>query len=178
MKRLRRLIWFIATRLLAVVSVLGLMTVAFYFSMNAANIYIILKDGMALRAQTVMMDLDKTDLTKYFARDYIARDPVLTSMENGTNPYERFDITGIDHRLSMEWMWGWPWEDSARATIVEQIPAIDGRILSSYREVTPREQWTVPRWAGARYNVVMIRESGQWHIRSMTLVEPVPLDEL
>ncbi len=177
MKYLRRLIWYIATKLLLLICVLGLLTVAFYFSMNAANIYIILKDGMALRAQTVMMKLDKTDLNKYFARDYILRDPVLMSTENGTNPYERFDITGIDHRLSMEWMWGWPWEDSARATIVEQIPAIDGRILSSYREVTPREQWNVPRWAGARYNVVMIRENGQWHIRNMTLVEAVTPDD-
>ncbi len=176
MKYLRRLIWYIATKLLWVTCVLGLLTVVFYFSMNAANIYIILKDGMALRAQTVMMDLDPTDLNKYFARDYIARDPVLMSTQNGTNPYERFDITGIDHRLNMEWMWGWPWEDSARATVVERIPAIDGRILSSYREITPREQWAVPKWQAARYSVVLIRENGQWHIRNMTVVEKLMPD--
>ena len=56
MRYLRRLIWFIASRLLVILLVLGLLTVAFYFSMNATNIYIIIKDGMARRAQVIMMD--------------------------------------------------------------------------------------------------------------------------
>ena len=51
MKYLRRLIWYIATRLMIITGILGLMTIAFYFSMNASNIQIILKDGMARRAQ-------------------------------------------------------------------------------------------------------------------------------
>lgn len=174
MKRLRRLIWFIATRLLAVVSVLGLMTVAFYFSMNAANIYIILKDGMAQRAQTVMMEETPGQLQKYFAQSYIERDNVLTAVRNGNNPYDRYNIVGFDHRLTMEWMWTWPWDDTARATIVERIPAIDGRILSSYRQITPEEQWPVPRWESARYNVVLTREMGQWHIKSMSYAGAVP----
>ena len=56
MQYLRRLIWYIASRLLIILIVLGLVTTAFYFSMNAANIYVILKDGMAKRAQVIMMD--------------------------------------------------------------------------------------------------------------------------
>ena len=168
MKYLRRLIWFIATRLLALVLVLGLMTVAFYFSMNAANIYVILKDGMAQRAQTVLMGETPGQLQKYFATSYIERDNVLNAVKNGNNPYDRYSIKGFDHRLNMEWMWSWPWEDTARATIVERIPAIDGRILSNYRTVTPQEQWPVPQWESARYNVVLTRENGQWHIKNMT----------
>ena len=57
MKKLRRFVWFIAKRLMLITVILGLMTIAFYFSMNAANIFVILKDGMAQRALTVMMDL-------------------------------------------------------------------------------------------------------------------------
>ena len=45
MKYLRRLVWFIASRLLALLLVLGLLSVTFYFAMNAMNIYIILKDA-------------------------------------------------------------------------------------------------------------------------------------
>ncbi|NLD52760.1 MAG: hypothetical protein GX650_07670 [Clostridiales bacterium] len=172
MKYLRRLVWFIATRLLVLTAVLGLMTIAFYFSMNAANIYIILKDGMAQRAQTVMMGESPGELEKYFARSYIERDNVLSSIRTKTNPYERFRITGFDHRLNMEWMWSWPWDDTARATITERIPAIDGRILAEYRQVTPQAQWAVPRWESARYNVVLARENGQWHIKNMTYVGP------
>lgn len=173
MKYLRRLVWFFAVRLLVLASVLGLMTVAFYFSMNAANVFIILKDGMANRAQAVMMGEQPGQLQKYFAQSYIDRDNVLSTLRNGGNPYERYNIVGFDHRLNMEWMWCWPWDDTARATIVERIPAIDGRLLSSYREVTPQDQWPVPKWNAARYNVVLTRESGQWHIKNMTYAGPL-----
>ena len=168
MKYLRRLIWFAANRLLALAVVLTMMTIAFYFSMNAANIYVILKDGMAERAQTVMIEETPGRLEKYFAKSYIDRDNVLTSTRTGTNPYARYSITGFDHRLSMEWMWCWPWDDTARATITERIHAIDGRITAAGKAITPEEQWGVPKWESARYNVVLSRENGQWHIKNMS----------
>lgn len=168
MKYLRRLIWFAANRLLALAVVLTMMTIAFYFSMNAANIYVVLKDGMAQRAQTVMIEETPGRLEKYFAKSYIDRDNVLTSTRTGTNPYARYSITGFDHRLSMEWMWCWPWDDTARATITERIPAIDGRITSAGKAITPEDQWGVPKWESARYNVVLSRENGQWHIKNMS----------
>ena len=74
MRYLRRLIWFIASRLLVILLVLGLLTVAFYFSMNATNIYIIIKDGMARRAQVIMMDEPVSQLDNYFSSSWIARD--------------------------------------------------------------------------------------------------------
>lgn len=167
MKKLRRLVWFIAKRLLILTCILGLMTVAFYFSMNAANIFVILKDGMAQRTLTVMMDDDGEELRKYFSAAYLPMDKRLATLRNGTNPYEPYQITGIDHRLRMEWMWTWPWEDTARATITEQVPGIDGRIKASYRELTPQEQWSPPRWPSARYDVILTRENGQWFIREL-----------
>ena len=73
MKYLRRLVWYLSSRLLILFCVLGLMTMAFYFSMNATNIYIILKDGMAKRAQVVMMGEDE-NLNAYFSSAYLERD--------------------------------------------------------------------------------------------------------
>ncbi len=167
MKRLRRLVWFVASRLVIITCVLGLMTVAFYFSMNAANIFVILKDGMAQRALTVMTGGTGEELTKYFSTAYLALDDQLATLRDGTNLYQRYQVTGIDHRLRLEWVWAWPWEDTARATITEHVPAIDGRILGEYRESTPQENWAPPKWTPARYDVVLIRENGQWHIREL-----------
>ena len=167
MKKLRRLVWFIAKKLLLITCVLGLITIAFYFSMNAANIFVILKDGMAQRALAVMMNEENRDLNKYFSAAYLPLDKRLAYIRNGNNPYERYQITGIDHRLRMEWMWAWPWEDTARATITEQVPAIDGRAKAAYRETLPAEQQSPPRWPSARYDVILIRENGQWHIREL-----------
>ena len=62
MKHLRRLIWHIASRLLIVTLVLGLLVTGFYYAMNMTNIYVVLKDGMARRAQVVMMTEDIEEL--------------------------------------------------------------------------------------------------------------------
>ena len=51
MKYLRRFVWYLASRLLLICVVLGLMIVTFYYAMNMANIQVVLKDGMAYRAQ-------------------------------------------------------------------------------------------------------------------------------
>lgn len=171
MKYLRRLVWYIATRLMIFTCIAGLMTIAFYFSMNASNIYILLKDGLAKRAQVVMTGEGEEALEKYFSPTYLNRDPALATLKDGTNPYAHYQITGIDHRLNMEWVWCWPWEDEARATVVEQIPGIDGRILSGYKSSTPEQQWTVPRWQSGRYDVMLTRENGHWRIRNMTLLK-------
>lgn len=173
MKQLRRFVWYIAKRLFVLTLILGLLTVSFYFAMNASNIYIVLKDGMAKRAQVVMMGENEAELHKYFSESYLLRDPVLMTSKNGTNPYVMYNIKGIDHRLNMEWMWCWPWEDSARATITERIPAVDGRILASYKQTTPEANWPVPKWISGRFDVLLIKENGTWRIKNLELINNI-----
>ena len=74
MKHLRRPIWHIASRLLIITLVLGLLVTGFYYAMNMTNIYIVLKDGMARRAQVVMMTEDMSELKKYFYDSFLSRD--------------------------------------------------------------------------------------------------------
>lgn len=171
MKYLRRLIWYISSRLLILCCVLGLMTMAFYFSMNATNIYIILKDGMAKRAQVIMMGADE-NLTQYFSTACLDRDAQLTEARNGQSTYQNYySITGFDHRISLDWFWCWPWEDTARATITERIPAIDGKVRSSAREAAAAAGMSVssPKWQPVQYSVLLSRENGQWHIKNLTV---------
>ena len=120
MRYLRRLIWFIASRLLVILLVLGLLTVAFYFSMNATNIYIIIKDGMARRAQVIMMDEPVSQLDNYFSSSWIARDDWLQSALNNVDPYRDCTVTGFDHRVSLQRVWCWPWDDTASAVVTER----------------------------------------------------------
>ncbi len=173
MKYLRRFLWYLATRLLVVCCVLAILTTAFYFAMNASNIYIILKDGMAKRAQVIMMGESEDTLKSYFSVNYLERDEALITARNGHSPYQYYIITGIDHRLNMTGMWCWPWEDTARATIEERIPAIDGKLKSSAKEEAASLGLTSspPKWQSARYQVVLTRENGQWHIKNLTLLE-------
>lgn len=174
MKYVRRLIWYTATRLLALCCILGLMTLAFYYSMNASNIYILLKDGMARRAQCIMMGTEEKELVNYFASNYLERDDALNAARSGQSSYQNFyDVTGFDHRLNMSWMWCWPWEDTARATIEERIPAIDGKLKASARDQASALSLTSapPKWQSARYQVILARENGHWRIRNLTLIQ-------
>lgn len=172
MKYLRRLIWYIASRLLIILIVLGLITTAFYFSMNATNIYIIMKDGMAKRAQVVLMD-SQDDLSVYFAPAYLERDPMLLDVQNGSSIYRNYySVTGIDHRIQLNSFWCWPWEDTATATITESIPGIDGKLKASVREAAQSLSLpNQPKWQTVQYNVLLTKENNQWRIKNLTAVQ-------
>ena len=175
MKYLRRTIWYVASRLLIVCLVLGVLVTAFYYAMNLTNGYIVLKDGMARRAQVVMMEEDPDELTKYFQSSFLERDPAVQAVLQGSSPYQNYNIRGIDHRLEMSFMWVWPWDNTCRVDIVERIPAIDGRIKGSKAEeaIAAYGDSVIypPRWQSASYRAVLTKENGQWRIKSLTLIE-------
>ena len=162
MVRLRRFIWYLASRLLLIIVLLGLCTVTFYYAMNASNIYVVLKDGMAKRAQVIMMGEDATELNKYFQSSFLQRD-------------QNYTIRGIDHRLELTWMWCWPWESTARVEFSEKIPRIDGRLNRTYADAAKALYGdgyeTPPKWQGGRYTATLVKENNQWHIKSITLKE-------
>lgn len=170
MKHLRRLIGYLASRLLVCCCVLGLMIMAFYFSMNATNIYVLLKDGMAKRAQVIMMGED-ADLTLYFTRACLERDWPLKEALDGRSTYQHYyNITGFDHRITLNSFWCWPWDDTAQVVVTERIPAIDGKIKSSARDEATAAglSLSAPKWHSTQYTVLMGRENGQWHVKNLT----------
>lgn len=176
MSYLRRLLWYIAKHLLAVTIIFGALIIAFYMAMNTANITILLKDGMALRAQVVMMDKDAEDLTKYFQTDFVRIDTALNIGMSDQSPYKNYTVNGIDHRVTMEWMWCWPWDDTAHADFVESVPKIDGRIKSSLRaetEANNPDKLYPPAWTSARYRATLVRENGRWKIASIKQLEVI-----
>lgn len=177
MKKIRRFIWYLASRLFLVLVLLSAFTVTFYYAMNASNINIVLKDGMAKRAQVIMMQEDSSELTKFFQPSYLQRDENLLLALEKKSPYQYYTVRGIDHRLSMTWMWCWPWENTARAEFVETIPRIDGRVRSqdveAARVLYGTSYESPPDWQGGKYSATLVKENNQWHIRSLSLIEKV-----
>lgn len=175
LRKLRRFIWYLAGRLLLVTVVLGLCTVTFYYAMNASNIYIVLKDGMAKRAQVIMMGEKADELTKFFQGSYLQMDENLRLAIDGRSPYVYYTVRGIDHRLEMKWMWCWPWENTARVEFTEAVPRIDGRVNSADAAAAQALYGdgyeSPPRWPAGRYAATLVKENNQWHIRSLSLLE-------
>lgn len=174
MKYIRKMIWFIAFRLLIACCVLGVLICAFYYAMNATNINVVLKDGMAKRARLIMTGENSAELTDYFYSTYLNRDPDIKNAQEGINYYRYFyNITDFDHRIELKWVWCWPWEDTATATVVETIPAIDGKLKSGYKEEALSLGLTSapPTWNTVEYEAVLRRENDRWRIRNMTVMK-------
>ena len=175
MKYLRRIVWFFAYRLLVLCLILGLIMTVFYYTMNLSNIQIVLKDGMANRAKYIMgMEQDQKELNKYFLGACLTNDAGVIEADSGNSPYKNYNIRGIDHRLEMGFLWVWPWDNTARLTISERIPRIDGRVKGTKAdEVIAREGANAvypPSWPDAEYRVLLTRENGQWKIKTLNPV--------
>ena len=169
----RRLIWFIASRMLLVCVLLGMLVCGFFMAMNGANIYVVLNEGMEKRVDVILTRQQAEELNKYFHADFLIADAALEGALNGISAYSDYNITGFEYDLTIEKLWAWPWDDYANCTVVERVPAITGSVISSRR--TDSNQ-SIPHWQGGRYDITLVKVGGQWKIIGMQqktiLVEP------
>jgi len=175
LKYLRRGVWFLASRLFLVCLILGIAMTVFYYVMNLSNLQVILKDGLAARAKVIMgVEDDPEVLNRYFQSAYLAADEGLNAALSGNSPYADYNVRGIDHRLEMGFLWTWPWDTMARLTVVENIPRIDGRVKGIRADEVVAQNGAgalyPPAWPKAQYRVGLVKENGQWKIRTMTLM--------
>ena len=163
----RRLIWFIASRMLLVCVLLGMLVCGFFMAMNGANIYVVLNEGMEKRVDVILTRQQAAELNKYFHADFLMADTALEGALNGNSTYSDYNITGFEYELTIEKLWAWPWDAYANCTVVERVPVITGSVISSRRsEVSER----IPRWQGGRYDITLVKTGGQWKIVGMQQV--------
>ena len=173
MQYFRRFVWFIARNMVILCILLGMLVCGFFMALNGANIYVVLNDGMQKRVDVILTRQQAEALNKYFHADFLIADSALEGALNGNSAYSDYNITGFDYELTIEKLWAWPWDAFANCTVVERVPSITGRVISSRRgEVSER----VPRWQGGRYDITLVKTGGQWKIVGMQqktiLVEP------
>ncbi|MEA4897934.1 hypothetical protein ACH6CV_03670 [Bacillota bacterium Meth-B3] len=180
MKFVRRFLWFIASRLLIFSVIVSVLILAFYLAMNTANIYILLSDGMKLRTQVVLTRQDAEDLPSFFRDDFLSSDQALAVGFSDQSPYRNYKVTSFDSDVKLEWVWSWPWEDVAQATMVHRVSAIRGSVLSEKAALVKSGVLPAspPAWQGGRYKMTLHRAGGRWKIAGMTqtqvILEPTP----
>ena len=160
----RRLVWFIATRLIILCVLLGMLLCGFFMALNMANVYVVLDEGMEKRAEVILTREDAEELNKYFHYDFLNNDTALAGAFDGTSAYSDYVVSDFEYDLTIEKLWCWPWENYATCTVVERIPDITATVVSSRKNEVSS---TVPKWQGGRYNITLINESGKWKIIGM-----------
>ena len=175
MKYVRRLMWFIASRVLIFTIVASLLVCGFYMCMNSANIYIVLTDGLKERVNVILKAEGAEDLNDYFHADFLNSDSALQGAFGGQSAFGAYSITDFDYVLTIEKLWAWPWDDQASCTVTERVPSITGNVLSSRKGEVDSE---VPKWQGGKYDITLVRSGGKWKITGMKqtgiIIEPEP----
>lgn len=169
MKYIRRFLWFFASRLLIFSVIAAVLILAFYISMNAANIYVLLSDGMKQRTEVILTRQNGDSLKNFFRDEFLINDEALKVAYSANSPYLNYNITDFDSEVSLEWIWSWPWEDVAQATIVYRVPSIKGTVVSGKSALVSSGQLSAqpPAWHGGRYEMELYRVNGQWKIAGM-----------
>lgn len=161
---LRRFIWYIASRLIILCVLGGMLVCGFFMCMNLGNIYIILNEGMQKRVEVILTREDAQELNKCFHYEYLQNDAAIAGAFNGTSIYNNYTINGFNYDLKIEKLWAWPWDNTATCTVVEEVTNINGRVLSNHAGDVPA---AVPKWQGGRYDITLLKENGSWKIRGM-----------
>ncbi len=170
-KYIRRFLWFIASKLLVFSLIAALFILAFYLAMNAANIYVLLSDGMKERTEIILTaDREQSGyLNEFFRMEFLDNDEALRIGLSPESPYLNYKITGFESEVTLEWVWSWPWEDVAQATIVYRVNNIKGSVASGKSALVKagKISSTPPAWQGGRYQMELYRVNGQWKIAGM-----------
>ncbi|MBE5808182.1 MAG: hypothetical protein E7317_07575 [Clostridiales bacterium] len=173
MQYLRRFTWYIASRLIIICILGGMLVCGFFMCLNLANVYIILTEGMEKRVEVILTREDAQELNKCFHYDFLSNDGALAGAFNGASVYGDYNITDYDYSLDIEKLWAWPWDNYATCTVVEEVKDITGRVVSNRTGEVPD---AVPKWQGGRYDITLSKENGLWKIRGMQqtaiIVEP------
>ena len=163
----RRSAWYLLRTTLIIALVVVLAFVAFLYAMDAANIYIIVTEGLTLRINCTLGDGDPNELYEYFLSDFVDSDERIHN-----NPYELYAIDSFDYRLDLNGFSLLPFASTATMTVTERIPYITG-------EGTPNApSGAIPEWEAGRYLVSCVNIDGRWYISDVSLVEANPPEEV
>jgi len=184
LKFIRRLLWFLANRLMILLLLLAVITVVFYLSFNTTNIYILVKDGLYQRANVILRAQDDTNevnaLRNFFRQEFLDGDDALRIGLSEQSPYRDYRIVTFDHNVSLDSIRSLPWETRAEVVVTERIPRMEGRVIADRASLVADGTLTEypPTWRGGQYRITLIRQAGRWRISRMeqlrAIIEPTP----
>lgn len=163
---LRRSIWYVLRAVLAASLLLGLAFAVFTEGMYISNMFIVVTEGMSLRAETILKNGSPSDISQYFTEDFLETDDQLLSGD-----YLDYSVDSYDYRYAIKGFKVMPWSKNGSVGYIERIPTIVGSPISD------DVQGSMPQWTPTRYRVNLIKVEGRWLISSLSVEEENPPEE-
>lgn len=161
----RRTISFFVWTLLVVVLLVTFSVLAFLCGARASNAYILVNEGMNLRAECILQNGEVPDLAGYLTSECLKNDASLRSKHAAT--YSGYSVSSYDYRLTVDRMHVFPWHTELYVEVIEQIPSI---------KATPSEGVSpeIPEWTPVKYRLHLTKVEGRWLISEIEFVEVNP----
>jgi len=151
---LLRFVQYLAKKVIVLAIIVCLAVLATLIAYDCANIYIVVTEGMTLRATSILEGQENVVLQKFFTQAYLKADPLMNN-----NVYNDFIIQDYNIKMRVKWLWAWPWEERVKAVIEESIPKIVGKPRDDEQPVK-----TPPSWQNGEKIVLLEKQDGHWKI--------------
>jgi len=163
----RRGTWYVLRTLLVVTLVVVLCLLAFVTAMNLSSIYILVTEGLELRAECILQEGDVNALTEYFSTEFVEKDIALYE-----GRYQYYTVSNFLYKLEVRGISMLPGGNSATMEVYEKLLSVAAKA----NEDAP--EWAVfPEWVPAIYDVKLQRMDGRWYITDMILVQSSPVEK-
>lgn len=165
-----RSVWYVLRTFLLLLAIAALCWGLFLTALNVGNLYILATEGMKLRAECVLQDSPKLELTEYFTSRFIENDKLLSQ-----TAYDNYTINDFTYTLSVEKLVTLPWSVNASMQVVERINSMSGNINSDFLpEGADPADYPLPEWRSGRYLITFAKVEGRWYISTVTYIEEAP----
>lgn len=164
----RRTLFFFMRTLLLVLVIVGICGLAFVTTARLSNAYILVNEGMSLRAACILQDGEVPDLAAYLTTACLSEDAA--QREQSAAPYAGMTISSYDYSLTVSKMHLYPWQFNAYVDVIEVIRSI--KVTGS--EAASAE---IPTWMPAKYRLYLTQQDGRWLIARIELLELNPAVE-
>lgn len=163
----RRSVFYFMRTILTVLIIGALCILTFMSAARLSNAYILVNEGMVLRAECILKNAPDNDLASYFTSGCINSDA--SQRETSAAPYSGMTLSSYEYSLKIRNLHILPWHANTYVDVVEQIRGIKGSV--------PAESGagaSIPDWTPRSYRLHLGRVDGRWFIDSIELLELNP----
>lgn len=163
----RRSVFYFMRTILTILIIGALCILSFISAARVSNAYILVNEGMTLRAECILKDSPDSDLASYFTSDCILGDA--SQRETSAAPYAGISVSSYEYSLKIRNMHILPWHVNTYVDVVEQIRGIKGSV-----SVESDAGTAIPDWTPRMYRLHLGRTDGRWFIETVELLELNP----